>query len=118
MSKIGKNSVFPETEVFFNEKEFSKIKFILDKISSPDKRMEGVQKRRNFKYKNCEFAIKWSKEWGFHFEIEKMVNNHKLASKAEKEIEKVATGLGLKIMTEKELKEFTKKAEENFYEKQ
>ncbi len=112
-NKIGEGSVFPETEIIFNEEDFLKIKFILDTVANPDKKMEGIQKRRNFKYKNCEFAIKWSKEWGFHFEIEKMIDNEALASKAEKEIEKIATELDMKIMTEEELKNFTKKAEEN-----
>lgn len=118
MNKIGEGSVFPETEITFDEKEFSKIELILNSIANPVKIMRGIQKRRNFKYKDCEFAIKWSKEWGFHFEIEKMVDSDNLINEAEKEIERIALELDIKIMSEQELREFTKKVEENFNEKQ
>ena len=67
MNKIGNGSVFPETEIFFHREDFTKIKFILDTIVTPEKVMTGVQKRQNFIYKDCEFAIKWSKYWGYHF---------------------------------------------------
>jgi len=42
MNKIGKGSVFPETEVFFSSEDFSRIKFIFGKIASPKKIMEGI----------------------------------------------------------------------------
>lgn len=113
MNKIGEGSVFPETEVIFPEKDYEKIKFILDNTTNPEKVMSGIQKRINFVYKDCEFAIKWSKEWQYHFEVEKLVNDESLVADAEKELNSVAEELGIRIMTEDELKEFTKKAEEN-----
>jgi adenylate cyclase class IV len=113
MSKIGESSTFPETEIFFDQKDFEKMKYILDTVAKPEKVMSGIQKRINFEYKGCELAIKWSEAWGFHFEIEKMVNGHNEVEKAEKELHNVADELGIKILTDKELKEFTKKAEKN-----
>ncbi|PIR40043.1 MAG: hypothetical protein COV33_01720 [Candidatus Zambryskibacteria bacterium CG10_big_fil_rev_8_21_14_0_10_34_34] len=112
MNKIGTGSVFPETEVFFLEDDFDKIKLIIGEIAKPDKVMEGIQKRKNFIYKDCEFAIKWSKEWNYHFEIEILVKNKNEVNNAEKKLEIIAEELGIKILTENELKEFTKKAEE------
>lgn len=113
MNKIGEGSVFPETEVIFPEEDFQKIKYILDVISKPDKVMNGIQKRINFIYKGCEFAIKWSEEWQYHFEVEKVVSDETQVESAEKELHMVAEELGIEIMTEDELKEFTKKAEAN-----
>lgn len=113
MNKIGEGSVFPETEVHFPKEDFEKIKLILAKVVNPTQVMEGVQKRRNFIYKECEFAVKWSKEWGYHFEVEKVVGNKDLVKEAEKQLGIVAQELEIKIMTEQELKDFTRKAEEN-----
>lgn len=113
MNKIGEGSAFPETEVFFDQKDFEKMKYILDTIAKPEKVMDGIQKRKNFEYKGCEIAIKWSEAWGFHFEIEKMVSEQSEVKKAEKELHNVADELGIKILTDEELKEFAKKAEKN-----
>lgn len=113
MSKIGEGSAFPETEVFFDQKDFEKMKYILDIVAKPEKVMGGIQKRKNFEYKGCEFAIKWSEAWAFHFEIEKMVSEQSEVKKAEKELHNVTDELGIKILTDEELKEFAKKAEKN-----
>lgn len=110
-NKIGKGSVFPETEVSFPREDFDKIKLILDSIAKPQKVMQGVQKRYNFLYKGCEFALKWSKYWNYHFEIEKVVEHQKQIDTANNDLEMVAKELGIKIMSDNELKAFTKKAE-------
>lgn len=112
-NKIGEGSVFPETEVFFAKDDFDKLKIILDRIVQPEKVMEGIQKRRNFKYKDCELAVKWSKEWGFHFELELVVDSEAHIQVAENKLDEIAKELNIKIMTEQELKDFTKKAEKN-----
>ena len=113
MNKIGDGSVFPETEIHFPKEDFEKLKFILDKIVNPTLIMEGIQKRKNFVYKDCEFAVKWSKEWGFHFEIEKVVASKDLVKEAERQLDMVSKELGIKVLTEQELKDFTTKTEEN-----
>jgi adenylate cyclase class IV len=113
-NKVGGGSVFPETEVFFDQKDFEKIKYIFDTIAKPEKVMDGIQKRINFEYKGCEIAIKWSEVWGFHFEIEKMVSEKSEVERAEEELQGMADELEIKILNDEELKEFTKKAEQNF----
>lgn len=117
MNKIGNGSIFPETEVVFYEKDYPKIKFILDKISNPDKIMKGIQKRKNYKYKDCEFAVKWSRKWGYHFEVEKVVKNKKMVAGILRKIESIVSELGINIISEEELKNFTKKAEKNVNKK-
>ena len=111
MNRIGEGSVFPETEAVFNHEDFEKLKFIFDTVSQPNKILSGLQKRVNFHYKGCEIAVKWSEDWGFHFEIEKMVENTSEVEKVENEINALADELGIKISTDDELKAFLKKME-------
>lgn len=112
-NKIGNGSIFPEIEIFFDQKDFNDMKHIFDIMALPGDIMHGIQKRKNFEYKDCELAIKWSEAWGFHFEIEKIVTVHDEVAQAEKELHAIADELGIKILSEDELKKFTKKAEEN-----
>lgn len=113
MNKIGNGSVFPETEVIFSRKDFEKVKFILDTITNPEKIMTGIQKRKNFIYKNCEFAVKWSKYWGYHFEVEKLVEveDKEKIRQANNDLDSITKELNIKTMSDNELKIFTKKAE-------
>jgi len=113
MNKIGNGSVFPETEAYFSRENFEKIKFILSTIATPRKVMTGVQKRHNFLFKNCEFALKWSKYWDYHFEVEKMIKRREDFEKANKELDDISNELDLKIMSDEELNAFAKHAEEN-----
>jgi adenylate cyclase class IV len=113
MNKIGQGSVFPETEVHFAKDDFEKMKFMLDKISHPDKVLTGTQKRKNFIYKGCELSIKWSEHWQYHFEIEIMVEDENQVEEAERQLELVADELKIKILTEEELRVFVKKLEES-----
>ena len=117
LNKLGQGSVFPETEVHFAQDDFKKMKLIIEKITVPDLAMSGTQKRRNFNYKGCELSVKWSEEWKYHFEIEKLIDSEDRVAEAEKQLELVAEELGLKIMTEQELKDFTKKIESTYCNK-
>ena len=56
--------------------------------------------------------MKHSKDWGYHLELEQIVNDKKDISLAEKKMNVLATELGLHIMTEKELEEFTSRKDE------
>ncbi len=60
-NKIGEGLYSPKPKLFLGGEDFDKIKYIMDHISNPQKVMSGIQKRTNFKYKDCEFAVKWSK---------------------------------------------------------
>jgi hypothetical protein len=79
--------------------------------------MRSFQKRDNYLYKGVEIALKWSVAWGYHMELEVVVNNKKKQLFAEKKIYSVADELGVKVMTNEELMKFTKKAEEDYERK-
>ena len=61
-----------------------------------------------------EIALKWSKTWGYHIELEILVAQSNKKEEAEKQIKQVAKELGIKLMTDAELAEFTKKADEDY----
>jgi len=61
-----------------------------------------------------EIALKWTEPWGYHMELEIIVDDKSKREEAENKIRKVAEKLGVQIMSENELKDFTKKIDENY----
>lgn len=84
---------------------------MFDALNLTDKVIHTAQTRRNYKYKEVEIALKYSKEWQYHMELEILVSDISEKKVAEEKIHKVATELGIKIMTEEELQKFVKKVE-------
>lgn len=76
--------------------------------------MHSYQRRQNYEYKGVKIALKWSKVWGYHLELEITVRDKRQKAGAETKIRKVAQKLGVQLMTNKELKDFTKKAEKQY----
>ncbi len=112
MNKLGDGISTLETEVVFNQEDFSKMKYIFDTVGQAPQIIEGLQKRKNYIYKECEIAVKWSKDYGYHFEIEKVTDEKENVDALEKEIDIVVKELGLVSMTNDEVKEFQRKIEE------
>lgn len=110
-NKIGKGSDFKETHISINKKDIIKTVETFKALKITDNIMRSFQKRHNYLYKGVEIALKYSEHWGYHLELEIMINNLKNKLKAEEKIKKVADELGINLMTDKELKEFTQKAE-------
>ncbi len=111
LNKIGRGAAFPETELHFPSEQFQMARHIFDSLNLPAKVMHGPQERVNYLYKNCEIALKYSEAWGYHMEIEQVVDSREKQAEAETSIKKVAEELGVSLMSEDELKEFTKQAE-------
>ena len=63
-------------------------------------------------YKGVELALKHTASWGYHMELEIVVNDISKKEKAERKVREVADKLGIKIMTEQEITEFAKKIDE------
>lgn len=111
LNRIGEGTVFPEIEFYFNPQEFDKAKKLLDALNLPAKIMHGPQERVNYRYKGCEIALKHSDTWGYHLEIEKVIETKEKQQEAEEQIRRVADELGVQLMSEEELKEFTRAVE-------
>ena len=113
LNKIGKGSDFEEIEIPISQEYFEKTARIFISLKTGDF-MRSFQKRHNYSYKGIELALKWSKVWGYHLELEKVVETIGEKTSAEKRIFEVAKELKIKLMTDKELRIFTEKAEKKY----
>lgn len=111
LNKIGEGAAFPEYELYFPQDQLDTAKKILDNLVVPDKIMHGPQKRTNYHYGECEIALKHSDVWGYHAEIEKVVNSPIEQGAAEEKIRLLARELGIVLMSDEDLKKFAKEAE-------
>ncbi len=111
LNRIGEGAMFPEIEAYFPQEEFDTMHRLIDALGLPAKVMYGPQKRVNYEYRGCEIALKWSDAWGYHMEIEQVVTSPEERENAEKQIREVADELGIALMSEEELKRFTREAE-------
>lgn len=114
LNKIGKGSDFEEIEVPINQRDFEKTAQMFLTMFGVKNSMRSFQRRHNYLYKGVEIALKWSAVWGYHMELEVVVNDKERQSLAERKIREVANKLGVKIMTDGELKKFTREAEKKY----
>lgn len=111
LNRIGDGAVFPEMEFYFPREEFNTAVKMFDALSLPVKIIHEPQKRVNYRYKDCEIALKHSNTWGYHLEIEQLIDSEEKRSDAEAHIREIANELGVRLMSEEELKKFTREAE-------
>lgn len=64
-----------------------------------------AQDRMNIKYKGAEISLKYSEDWGFHFEIEKMASSVFEAKNIKESLREICCELGLRPMNSREIKE-------------
>jgi predicted adenylyl cyclase CyaB len=111
MSRIGDGSDFEEIEFKIDPQNVDKAVHMFKKLGGYDTFMKAFQKRHNYMYKDVEIAVKYSDNWGYHVEMEIMINNLEEKSKADVHINKIAEELNIKLMTDAELKTFTREVE-------
>lgn len=111
LNRIGEGAAFPEIEFYFPENEFDVARHLIDALGLQAKVMHGPQQRVNYRYKDCEIALKFSDAWGYHMEIEQIIDAKEKQTEAEKQIRRVSKELGVQLMTEEELRVFTREAE-------
>jgi len=114
LNKIGRGSDFEEIEIFIDPKQVEKMLRIFQELNLNADLMESFQKRHNYRYKEVEIALKYSDHWGYHLELEILVSDLTKKDKAEQKIKEVADELNISLMSDKELQEFTHKAEEDY----
>ncbi len=74
----------------------------------------SFQQRRNYMYKGVEIALKYSESWGYHIELEKMINDKTEQAKAEKLLHAIAEELGIKPMSPEEQKEVAAQIDKSY----
>lgn len=109
LQALGNGSSFQELEVPFPAESFEAMKNICDNISAPEQVIRGTQKRTNYSYKEVEIALKWSEDWGYHVEFEKMISDLKEKEATDAHIAEVAEHFSVSLMTEDEVAAFSAK---------
>ncbi len=112
MNKLGDAVAVEEYEIPFEQDKFTEMKMIFGAIVSPKQIIEGKQLRRNFSYKGCEIAMKWSKDYGYHIEIEIVTEDKDKVEVFEATLDTVLLELGIIAMSNDEIKEYQRKVEE------
>ncbi len=106
-------SSFEEIEYPIDPVDFDKAVKLLSNLPF-DERQNSYQERRNYLYKGVELALKYTRTWGHHLELEVLINNLSEQSEAEEKIKQVAKDLGVHILSEEELDEITKRIDEEY----
>jgi len=116
LNKIGKGADFEEIEIPISPKYIKETVKVFSLLNITDNIMHSYQKRHNYLFKNVEIGLKYSDIWKYHIELEIIINkkDKKKIIEAKNKIKNIANELNIKLMTDKELAEFTKKAEENY----
>ncbi len=111
LNKIGKGSDFEELEIPIRQDSVMPAVRLFKHLELTNNIMHSFQKRHNFFYRGVEIALKHSDEWDYHAELETVISNTKDKKDAIEKIAKVTKELDIRLMSEKELREFTRKAE-------
>jgi predicted adenylyl cyclase CyaB len=101
MGDIVKDASQTEYEIDIKPSEFNLAEQIFLNLGF-DQIQHTEQKRINYSYAGVEFAIKWSVDWGYHFEMEKMLSNEDSVDEARNELNELAKQLNLTVMSEEE----------------
>lgn len=113
LAKIGKGSNFKEIEFPISEESVETAIQLFTNLGHKYL-FEPIILRHNFLYKGVELALKYSKTWDYHLELEIMISSVAQKGKVEKKILGVAKELGVTIMSEEELWEFTQNVEKTY----
>ncbi|MCX6793106.1 MAG: CYTH domain-containing protein [Candidatus Falkowbacteria bacterium] len=110
LEKIGQGSAFKEIE-FPVDKASVPVAIELFKQLGYTHVIESFQQRHNYLLDGVELSLKYSKDWGYHLELEIMVKNESEREEAEFKIKELAQKLDVKLMSNNELAEFVKRFE-------
>lgn len=113
LTKIGHGSSFEEIEYSIPENDAEKAVHLFKSLGH-DYLLEPTILRHNYEYKGVEIAVKYSKSWGYHAELEILVDDLEKKDQAERTILEVAKELGLKLMSDEELGAFTNAIETSY----
>lgn len=114
LNRIGKaGNEAEEIEISINPKDLSKGIKLFSELQF-DEIQNASQKRRNYLYKDIELALKYSSSWGYHLELEIMIDDVSKQKSAEEKLMKLGEELGVHILTTSEQKELVSKIDQNY----
>lgn len=112
LTALGQGSAFKELEIPFPVEDFDTMNSICKEISVPEQVIVGTQKRSNYEYHGVEIALKWSEDWGYHVEFERLISDLAGKDAADAEILEVAKHFSITVMSEEEVASFARAVRE------
>jgi adenylate cyclase class IV len=112
--RIGQGAAFPETEFAIAREDVALAVRLFNALGLEAEMHRAYNERHNFRLGGVEIAVKWSEAWGHHAEFEVLLEDAANAStqdEAEALIRATAEELGVTLMSESELHEFTQEFE-------
>ncbi|MFE7298059.1 hypothetical protein [Streptomyces sp. NPDC057579] len=109
-SKIGQGAAFAETEFAIAPADVGAAVKLFNALGFEGAMHEASNLRHNYRFDGVEIAVKWSEAWGYHAEFEVLLDDDApdaARAEAAAKITDVADELGVTLMTEQELAEFT-----------
>ncbi|MFI1964035.1 CYTH domain-containing protein [Streptomyces pathocidini] len=109
-SKIGQGTAFAETEFAIAPADVPAAVKVFNALGFETTMHEAFNFRHNFRFDGVEIAVKWSEAWGYHAEFEILLDDGAADAdrvEAAAKITNVAAELGVSLMTEQELADFT-----------
>jgi len=113
-NRIGSGAAFPETELPISAADVPTAVRLFDALGYASHMHDAHNERRNWRYRGVEIAMKWSQAWGYHAEFEVVLPDDAgpaEINEAHALIASVADELGVRLMSEDELAEFTRQFE-------
>ncbi|MEV5484173.1 MULTISPECIES: hypothetical protein [Streptomyces] len=109
-SKIGQGAAFAETEFAIAPTDVGAAVKLFNALGFEGAMHEASNLRHDYRFDGVEIAVKWSEAWGYHAEFEVLLDDDApdaARAEAAAKITDVADALGVTLMTEQELAEFT-----------
>lgn len=101
---ITQDMSMKETEIYINVDQFPDAIHLFSELGFQSYPL-SEQKRINYKYKGSSISVKWSPDWGHHYEIDQMVDNSVDAGETEERLVEIASELGLSVLTLQEIEQ-------------
>ena len=108
--KDGKesNSVNEEIEIQIMPEELENAKKIFNRLGFTKMNL-SKQIRRNYTVRGINISLKWSQDWGYHFEIDSTISSSKNLQSRKQELENFAKELGLTTLSNEEMQHISEK---------
>lgn len=98
-----------EVELTFDQKDVKSARDLLKKLFSNAKEVKTIQNRHDYRLEGTTISLKYSEHWGYHIEIDRMVEDSNAVADAEKLIASIASKLGVALFTQDEEQKFVAK---------
>lgn len=96
--RLNDTHSYPETELTIDPSELDQA-YRLCELAGTSQLFESLIIRHDFRYHDVEFALKYSKRWGYHVEAELVIDQQADAAKANETIALVCQELSIALLS-------------------